>query len=50
MTDHQRDPEIRERLDEEDPLERIEPDEGDDEDVERAWNDTDVGEGEAPTG
>ena len=50
MTDHGRDPEVRRRLDEEDPLDRIEPDEGDDEHVARVWEETDVDEGEAPTG
>jgi hypothetical protein len=38
-----------ERL-ENDPLDRMEPDDGDDEDVERAWEQTDVEEGEAPSG
>lgn len=50
MYDEPPDPETAERLEEEDPLDRIQPDEGDDERVERAWDDTDVDEGEAPTG
>jgi hypothetical protein len=45
----QHDPTARERLDN-DPLDRMEPDEGDEEDVERAWEQSDVDEGEAPTG
>ena len=41
---------VAQRLDENDPLERIEPDEGDQEDVARAWDEADTESGEAPTG
>lgn len=50
MGDEQADPEIRRRLDSDDPLDRIEPDEGDDDRVEQAWEDSDVADGEAPSG
>ena len=43
------DPTPGERL-ENDPLDNIEPDDGDEEDVEQAWEQSDVDEGEAPTG
>ena len=50
MRDEQRDPEVSRRLEEEDPLDRIGPDDGDEEDVERAWEETETESGEAPTG
>jgi len=43
------DPTPRERLDD-DPIDRMEPDQGDEQDVERAWEQSDPEEGEAPTG
>ena len=49
MGDEQRS-EVARRLDENDPLERIEPDEGDEDDVARAWEEADTESGEAPTG
>lgn len=50
MAGDERRSEVARRLDDEDPLDRIAPDEGDDEDVERAWEEADVDSGEAPTG
>ena len=50
MTDEDRRSEVARRLDEDDPLDRIQPDEGDDEDVEQAWEETETDTGEAPTG
>lgn len=50
MSDDRQKSETAEQLDERDPLDRIEPDEGDEQRVEQAWEETDVGEGEAPSG
>ena len=49
MQDHERNPEVTRRLEEDDPLDHIQPDE-EDEDVEDAWEETDVDSGEAPSG
>jgi hypothetical protein len=48
MSDHERDPEARERL-EDDPLDQMEREDAD-ADVEQAWEESDTEEGEAPTG
>jgi hypothetical protein len=47
MSDHETDPAVTERL-AHDPLDQMESDEDEDK-VERAWDDTEVDEGDAPT-